>query len=117
MFTCTSVDDVAAPASGCFCCQPTLRSAAGRITRELSRRGMLAGAASSLAGLGFAPAVRAAPPQAAAPIVFANFLLFDGKAAALRGGVRLLVVDGRIKQIASGDPSPPEGARLIDCGG
>jgi imidazolonepropionase-like amidohydrolase len=51
------------------------------------------------------------------PIVFANFLLFDGKSAALRGGLRLLVEGDRIKQIVSGDLSPPDGAHVIDCGG
>jgi imidazolonepropionase-like amidohydrolase len=49
--------------------------------------------------------------------VFANFLLFDGKSKALRGGIRLLVEDNRIKLIASGELAAPEGAQTIDCGG
>ena len=49
--------------------------------------------------------------------MFGNFLLFDGKSKALRGGLRLLVEGNRIKQIAIGDMTPPEGARMIDCGG
>ena len=35
----------------------------------------------------------------------------------MRGGLRLLVEGNRIKQIATGDVTPPEGARMIDCGG
>jgi imidazolonepropionase-like amidohydrolase len=50
-------------------------------------------------------------------MVFGNFLLFDGKSRALRGGLRLLVEANRIRQIASGDLAPPDGARMIDCGG
>jgi len=49
--------------------------------------------------------------------VFANFLLFDGKSKALRGGLRLLVEGNRIKLIASGELAPPEGVQTIDCGG
>jgi imidazolonepropionase-like amidohydrolase len=117
LFTCTPVEESGAPSARCLCCQPTLWAAQARITRELSRRGMLAGVASSIAGLGFARAARAAAPTAAAPIVFTNFLLFDGRSADVRGGLSLLVEDGRIRQIASGAPAPHDGMRLIDCGG
>src|SRR5262249_30897640 len=51
------------------------------------------------------------------PTVFANFLLFDGKSKDLRAGLRLLVEGDRIKSVASGDLTPPEGAQTIDCGG
>lgn len=106
-------------ASACPCCQPQLQSAARRISREMSRRGFIAGVGASLASLGF---VRPAGAQAAAsgptpPIVFTNLLLFDGSSASLRGGLHLLVEGNLIKQIAAGDPTPPEGARVIDCGG
>jgi imidazolonepropionase-like amidohydrolase len=46
-----------------------------------------------------------------------NFRLFDGKSRALRDGLRLIVEGSRIKGIATGDVTPPEGARIIDCGG
>jgi imidazolonepropionase-like amidohydrolase len=49
--------------------------------------------------------------------VFSDFQLFDGRAKALRGGLRLLVEGNRIKSIATGDLTPPEGARVIDCSG
>jgi imidazolonepropionase-like amidohydrolase len=49
--------------------------------------------------------------------VFENFLLFDGKSKNVRGGLRLLVESDRIKLIATGDLTPPDGAQIIDCGG
>ncbi|WP_369414335.1 metal-dependent hydrolase family protein [Microvirga puerhi] len=85
----------------------------------MSRRGFIAGAGVSLASLGLArsAAAQPAPPRSIPPVVFSNFLLFDGRSKGLRGGLRLLVEGNRIKQIASGNPSPPDGARMIDCGG
>jgi imidazolonepropionase-like amidohydrolase len=98
---------------------PQLQSAARRISREMSRRGFIAGVGASLTSLGLVqPAgARAAPPGPTPPIVFGNFLLFDGKSKALREGVRLLVEGNRITRITTGDVTPPEGARMIDCGG
>ena len=118
MFTCTSPDEapLASPPS-CLCCQPALRAADRRITSELSRRGVLGGAAGSLAALGLGGRARAAAAHPEPPIVFTNFMLFDGKSSALRGGLRLSVQDGRIGKIVSGDTGSLEGARLIDCGG
>jgi imidazolonepropionase-like amidohydrolase len=120
MFSCTSADQSDLFGSPtCLCCQPQLQSAARRINRDLSRRGFIAGAGASLASLGLvAPTgARAAPPRPTAPIVFGNFLLFDGKSGALRGGRRLVVEGNRIKQVADGDLTPPDGAQMIDCGG
>ena len=120
MFSCTFAEQ-ADPSGdpGCVCCTPRLQSAARRVEQEMSRRGFIAGVGASLASLGLgqpagAQAV-ASPP--AAPIVFENFLLFDGRSSALRGGLRLLVEGNRIKRIATGDMTAPEGARVIDCGG
>lgn len=118
MFTCESADEGAlSTQSSCLCCQPTLQRATERITRDLSRRGVVAGLMSSLGALGLARRAHAAQPGPAGPIVFSNFQLFDGKSSALRGGLRLLVEGGVIKGIASGDPGAPAGARLVDCGG
>jgi imidazolonepropionase-like amidohydrolase len=112
VFTCVADEGAGA---GCPCCQPALRSAERRITLELSRRGMLTGAAGAIAGLGLASGALAAtaPP----PIVFTNFRLFDGRSPNLRSGVQLLIEDGRIKDVAGGAPGAPEGAKLIDCRG
>jgi imidazolonepropionase-like amidohydrolase len=102
----------------CRCCAPQLRSAARRIDREISRRGFIAGIGASLTSLGFtrSAGAQAAPPPTP-PIVIENFRLFDGKSTALRDGLRLLIEGDRIKQIATGDVTPPDGARIIDCGG
>jgi imidazolonepropionase-like amidohydrolase len=102
----------------CLCCKPQLQSAARRINGEMSRRGFVAGVGASLALLGLVrPAgAQAARPGPTPPIVFGNFLLFDGKSNALRGGLRLLVEGNRIK-LATGDLTPPQAAQMIDCGG
>jgi imidazolonepropionase-like amidohydrolase len=119
MFSCTPVDDSADPIphNGCGCCTPQVRSIARRIDRELTRRGFIAGVSASLAGLGFPSRARAQAADAAAPFVFSNFRLFDGKSRTLKGGLRLLVEAGRIKALATDDFSPPAGAQVIDCGG
>src|SRR5262245_8411730 len=101
-------------AASCLCCQPALRSAERRITEELSRRGMLAGAASAVAYLGVASRLQAAETP---PTVVTNFQLFDGTSSNLRSGVQLLIEDGRIKDVVAGSAGAPEGARMIDCGG
>jgi len=103
----------------CPCCHPQLRSAAHRIDQALSRRGFIAGAGTSLVSLGlFGPVTaRAAVSRPTPPIVFTNFLLFDGRSEALREGLRLLIEGNSIKQIVSGDLAPPDGAQVIDCGG
>src|SRR5215470_14187440 len=120
MFSCTSAHQVDLSCGPtCLCCHPQLQTAARRISRDLSRRGFIAGAGASLLSLGlFRPAgARAAPPGPTPPIVFGNFMLFDGRSEALRGGLRLLVEGNRIKSIANSDLAPPEGAQMIDCGG
>jgi imidazolonepropionase-like amidohydrolase len=75
---------------------------------------MLAGAASAIAGLGLPSRAHAATTP---PTVFTNLRLFDGISSSLRGGLHLLIEDGRIKDVAAGSPGAPDGARLIDCGG
>ncbi len=119
MFTCEAADETASVGAhvGCACHSTEVRSIARRIDRELSRRGFVAGVGASLAALGFAPRAAAQASGAGRPIVFSNFLLFDGRSKALQGGLRLLVEGGRIKAVATNDLSPPEGAQLIDCGG
>ncbi len=120
MLSCTSVDQVdrfSHPT--CVCCMPQLRFAAHRINREMSRRGFIAGMGASLTSLGLVQraGAQAAHRVPAPPIAFENFLLFDGRSKALRGGLRLLVEGNRITRIADGAVTPPEGARVIDCGG
>lgn len=97
--------------AGCLCHRPEIRSLTRRLGREMSRRGFVAASLASVA----APAL--AQPTAPRPILLTNFRLFDGTSPSLRTGLRLLVEGGRIKSLASGNPAPPEGAEVIDCGG
>lgn len=120
MVSATSADHVDVSCDPtCFCCHAHLQASTRRINRDLSRRGFIAGAGASVASLGlFWPAgAHAAPSGPEPPVVFENFLLFDGTSATLRGGLRLLVEGNRIKLIAAGDLTPPQGAQVIDCGG
>ena len=118
MFSCSSGDQPQAAGQGCSCCRGELQSLTRRINADLSRRGFVAGIGASVAALGLPRAARAQnasdPTQ---PIVFTNFLLFDGKSNALRGGLALIVEAGRIKAVATADTSGPQGSRTIDCGG
>src|ERR1700722_9403091 len=118
MFSCSSGDQPETAGQGCLCCRGELQSLTRRITADLSRRGFVAGIGASIAALGLP---RKAGAQAASgptpPIVLTNFLLFDGKSSALRGGLALIIEGGRVKAVATGNPAGPEGARTIDCGG
>ncbi len=120
MVSCDSVEPLSdGQALGCPCCRPEIQTLTRRINAKLSRRGFVAGAGAAIAGLGLANSARAqvAQPAPQPPIALTNFLLFDGKSGALRGGLSLLIEGGRIKSIATGSPAAPEGARAIDCGG
>jgi imidazolonepropionase-like amidohydrolase len=89
-----------------------------RINADLSRRGFVAGIGASLTALGLPRAARAQGASSPTPpTVFRNFMLFDGKSNALRGGLSLIVEGDRIKAVATGDTVGPEGSRTIDCGG
>ena len=119
MFSCTSAETIHdGGAGGCLCHRPEIQTLTRRINADLSRRGFVAGAGASLAALGLPRKAKAETlPEPAPPIVFTNFLLFDGKSGALREGLRLLVEGGRIKSVAGGSPPAPEDARTVDCGG
>ena len=118
MYSCTPGDDNhTGGLSGCGCCAPLIQSASRRITAGLSRRGFVAGMSVSLAALGFVRRVDAEPEGPPPPTVLTNFRLFDGRSAALRVGLRLLVEGDRIKAIEAGDVGAPDGAKIIDCGG
>src|SRR5580700_5876812 len=113
MFSCSSVaQPEAAGSPGCLCCRGELQSLTRRINANLSRRGFVAGAGASIAALGLPRRAKAeTAPEPPRPIVFTNCLLFDGKSATAREGVRVLVEGGRIKSVAAGSPAAPEGAR------
>ena len=119
MFSCESGDqaDAGGP-PGCLCCRPEMQSVTRRISADLSRRGFVAGMGASVASLGLPQRARAkttpGPPR---PVMFTNFRLFDGKASALREGLRVLVEGGKITSVGAGAPTAPDGAHTIDCGG
>ena len=119
MFSCDDAGEIASPKAhvGCACCSSALRSISIRIDRDMSRRGFIAGMGASLSALGFSPRASAQAANSLRPVVFSNFLLFDGKASALRGGLRLIVEEGRIKALGTKELSPPDGATVIDCRG
>ena len=122
MFSCTS-GDAALPGNheGCLCHGPEVRALTRRLGAELTRRGFVGGMAASLTTLAMpnlASAQTAAVPAAPSRrILLKNFRLFDGKSDALRDGLHLLIDGQRIKTLAEGDPSPPDDAEIIDCGG
>jgi imidazolonepropionase-like amidohydrolase len=101
----------------CPCHSPSIQTASRRITADLSRRGFIAGVTTSVASLGLFASAKAAPAPASRSILFTNFRLFDGTSSGLRDGLFLLVEGTRIKEVGSGTPATPEGARVIHCGG
>lgn len=118
MFTCTSVEADIEPQAGCICHSPAFARLNAMMERKFSRRGFLAGAgALGATALLSRPAGAAIPEAPKTPTLFTNIALFDGKAATLVRGRRVLVEGGRIKALqAAGDPAP-EGVTVIDGGG
>lgn len=120
MFSCTALTDNAGHI-GCLCHKPEFHAVTRRIGVEMSRRGFVAGmgaSAATLAALGLPGRAKAqAAPVSPVPVVLTNLRLFDGTSTSLRDGASLLVEGNLIKSVASGNPAPPEGARVIDCGG
>ena len=120
MYACESMADGSDVSRAvCFCHRPEIGALTRRINADLSRRGFVAGMATSIASLGLPFRVNAQPARAAQgrPIVLTNFRLFDGKRASLRDGLHLVVEGNRIKSVASGAPAALEGAQTINCGG
>jgi hypothetical protein len=105
---------------GCLCHRPEFQSLSRRIGAELSRRSLVAGMAAAISSLGLFRSAAAQTPVPGDPspaTLFTNLRLFDGKSSALRDAVRVLVDGNRIKAVAEGNPPPPDGVRVIDCGG
>ncbi len=122
MFSCTSVDTASlAGHMGCLCHKPEIHSLTRRISADLSRRGFVAGLATSIASLGLPKLASAqaapAPGGPSRPILFTNVRLFDGKSSMLREAIHVLVDGNRIKTVAEGNPPAPDEAQVIDCGG
>lgn len=122
MFSCTSEDaGTLSGLSGCLCHRPEIQSLTRRLALDVSRRGVVAGIATSIASLGLPKLANAqstpSPVSSSRPILFTNLRLFDGNSAGLRDGLRVLVRDNRIEAVAAGNPAAPDDAQVIDCGG
>jgi len=96
-----------------------VRALSRRVDAGLSRRGFVAGAAGSVAGLGLAAYAGPARAQRvpARPVLIANARLFDGLSPNTRPGMSLLVGEERIADIAVGALSAPEGALVMTPAG
>jgi imidazolonepropionase-like amidohydrolase len=106
---------------GCACCRVEVQELAGRVDMGVTRRGLLAGMAASAASLWLPDAALAqavpAPAAEAAPILFTNLRLFDGKGGALRSGINVLVEGNKITSVMGGTQPSLAEERVIDCGG
>lgn len=121
MFSCTALTDNAGHI-GCLCHKPEFHAFTRKMNLEISRRGFMAGAGASVAGLaalGFPTGARAQAAASSQPsaLVLTNFKLFDGISSTLRDGMSMLIEGNRIKSLVSGAQTPPENAKIIDCGG
>lgn len=117
-----NADDSAPMRSSAFCrCGGDQASQVQRrLERAFSRRDFLQGALAFAAGAGGLLPVAAAQqamPEAAAPLVLRNILLFDGVSTVLRPGQQVIVEGGRIRAVESQGQGEPQGARIIDGGG
>jgi imidazolonepropionase-like amidohydrolase len=103
---------------GCACCSAEVRAITRRVNADLSRRGFIAAATSSVALLGLPGYSRAQESAAEGPAtLFVNLALFNGVDLNLRQGVRVLVQGDRIADVLTDDATAPDGATVIDCGG
>lgn len=127
MLACAPVT-AAPPRIGCLCCTPAFARLNATLERRFDRRGFLAGAvAAGTFAAGKAAAAAAAPasggaaagpsPDKAAPIVFTNVRVFDGRSDALRDGLAVIVEGAKIKAVEDKGNPPGEGWRVIDGAG
>ncbi len=119
MFACTS-DDSDAPqnAFGCICHTPAFAALNAQLSRKMSRRAFIGGA-TAMGAAAFLPRGAAAkiPDAPKTPVAFTNIRLFDGKSAALRTGLRVVVDGNTIKAVEPADKPLPSGLQVIDGGG
>jgi imidazolonepropionase-like amidohydrolase len=102
---------------GCACCTAEVRAITRRVNVDLSRRGFIAGATSSVALLGLSAYSGAKAQVPTNATLFTNARLFDGVELNTREGVSVLVADGMIADVVQGEITPPEGATVIDAAG
>src|SRR5262249_29786409 len=113
MLSCTSADASPPAHSGsCLCHRPEIDALNRRLSAGLSRRSVLGALGVSLASPRLAQAQ--ATPQS---ILFRNVRVFDGRSSGLRSNLSVLVESNRIKALAEGSPTGPDGARVIEGDG
>lgn len=118
MLSCAQVDKPDAAGSvGCLCHRPEIQSLTRRIGADLSRRSFIGGIAAATSTLAVSRRAGAQAPEPPRPVVFTKVRVFDSRAGAIRDGMCVLVEGGRIKDVIAGNPPPPDGAQVIDCGG
>jgi imidazolonepropionase-like amidohydrolase len=105
-------------ARGCACCAPALRDFTQRMGVDLSRRGVLAGIAAAAASLGLTSLASDARAQAPQPggVLFENVRIFDGSER-LTPPSNVLVVGNRIRTIATGPITLPDGLAITRVAG
>jgi imidazolonepropionase-like amidohydrolase len=98
--------------AACACCDPRLHDFSQRMDTEISRRGLIFGAAAT--GIGLCGAANTVFAQAGQPkaTLFENVRIFDGKASALSAPSHVLVVGNLIKSISASAIAPPPDAAL-----
>jgi imidazolonepropionase-like amidohydrolase len=81
---------------------------------KVSRRRLLSGIAASAAGSMIATSTSA---NTRTKILFVNANVFDGRSDTLARNVTVLVEGNKISSIGKGPLAPPNGAKIVDCGG
>lgn len=118
MLVCAPAEAPVRPSFGCLCHSPAVARLQALLAAPISRRGVIGAAAGAAAGA-FASRGAAArvPAPPAAPIAFTNLRLFDGRAEALRGGLRVMVEGASIRAVEPDTGPLAPGIQRIDCGG
>lgn len=112
------VDDTQS-AVGCLCHSPAFSRLNALVSRKMSRRSVLAGAAAGFvtAAFGASGAHARIPAAPKSPIAFTNARLFDGTSATARTGLTVIVEGNKIKSVDTANNPPGAGFEVIDCGG
>jgi imidazolonepropionase-like amidohydrolase len=116
MFQCAPDDERAPRSIGCLCHSPAFAGLNRRLNEKFA---CPLGAAATLGAFaaGSGSAFPRAPAARAAPVVFANVRVFDGKSDAHRSGLTVTVEGATIKAVRPADAALSADARIVDCGG
>lgn len=119
MFSCAS-EPPETPSARCLCGCGEIGYLMRRMNAQLSRRGFMAGMATSVASFGVQAGAAAqsqpAPLEGPRSILFTNVRLFDGISPTLRDSAQVLIEGNTIKSVRQGHDAA-QAAETIDCGG